>query len=75
MAEELAVPTKEIDLQSASLAEVQQAFVELDASVKLAEPQIDAMRRTYEEAQMLLDDMKYRRGKAAYWLTIRKAQR
>lgn len=69
-------PFKNFDqLPTASLADLQQAFNEMDAHVQVAEPQVLAMKQTYEEAQMILDSMKYKRGKVAYWLTIRKAQR
>lgn len=67
--------TEKTKLEDASLPELQATFDELNIGVKVAEPQVSSMKQTYEEAQMILDDMKRRRGQAAYWLTIRKGQR
>lgn len=71
----LGVPSSGIDLKDATLDELQAKFNELDVSIRLAEPQVLGMKATYEEAAMILGDLKFRRGKVAYWLTMRKAQR
>lgn len=64
-----------VDPEKLSLYELQSLYNELHAGVQVAQPQVDAMKKTYEEAEMVLANMKFRRGKAAYWLTVRKGQR
>ena len=63
-----------VKLNEASLLDLQLAYQMLSADVAQAEPQVAAMQSTLDEAKMILDNMKYRRGKVAYWLSLRKAQ-
>ena len=61
--------------EDVTLEQLQAAFNVKDMEVKAVEPQVAGMKATYEEAQMILDNMRKERGRLAYWLTIRKAQR
>lgn len=71
----ITMPPTGSDLQEMPLSELQDLFNQLDASVKVAEPKVAAMHDAYFEAKTIFDDLKYRRGHVAYWLTIRKGQR
>lgn len=63
---------KDGDLTEKSPAELQALFESLNTQIKAAEPTVLGMKQTYEEAQMILDDLKYRRGRAAFMLTAKR---
>ena len=63
---------KDGDLTEMSREELAQLFATLDAQIKAAEPTVIGMKQTYEEAAMILADLQYRRGRAAYMLTAKR---
>lgn len=66
---------QDLRLNEATVDELSAAYYFLDAQVDQATPQLEAMMNTLNEATILLDTLRKRRGKVAYWLSLRKAQR
>lgn len=69
------VPEPGGNLATMSITELQTLYNQLTLSVELATPEVEKMEATAAEARAILDNMKFRRGRAAYFLTMRKGQR